>query len=617
MEAVAGADRGLGRRRALELSLARSHQLAAAYLLALLPAVLMAFVQPVWQLTDEAQHADVLAQYAHGVYPVEGRTTLRPETVGIMKATGVWRWSPPEQLPRPDVIDPELFETAPAYLSGYNYELWVRRHIWWFSYEAMQPPLFYAAATPVWMAADHLAGPFAAVYAVRLLNSVVAALLAPLALLTAWLLLPGRRGFAVAAVVLTAALPGLLLNATQVTNDTFGAVLGSATVLLAAMAARSRWSVRWALLLGAVFGLTLLAKLTALGVGAALAASLLWPVLRDRSLLARQLALGALAGAVCLAVLVPWMALNFSILHSPVANAQAAHLLGAGTSSGNYSAADDLAYAFVTWWTGEHEWSLPLSNLEVALLIPAAIAAAVGLLRLQRRTVILGNARHVLFVLLAAAGGQAAWALAVPFISGLGGMTPGRYLYPAVTASTVLIAAGWWALFRSRRARATLVAGLALLTVLNSGGYALGYTALKHEKRQAPSPGLQILDVYGQGSYLGVGVTIDRLVRDRRSRYVWIHVNVRNDSLLPADWWPGPAFRLGDGLRVRGDYASSTPFPATLPGRSEYSGWVKLLVDPAYLKTGPLHLVFEDVAANPYREVGTIPIDVELQPAAR
>ena len=102
----------------------RSLQLAIAYLAVAVPAVAMAFVQPVWQLTDEAQHTDVLAQYAHGVYPIEGVTTLRPETVAIMTTTGNYRWSPPETVPRPAVEDPAQFGPPPPYLSGAQYRLW-------------------------------------------------------------------------------------------------------------------------------------------------------------------------------------------------------------------------------------------------------------------------------------------------------------------------------------------------------------------------------------------------------------------------------------------------------------------------------------------------------------
>ena len=77
--------------RPFSLRLGRRARLAVAYVVALVPAVGMAFAQPVWQLTDEAQHYDVVAQYAQGVYPVEGRTTLRPQTVEVMRSTGVFR----------------------------------------------------------------------------------------------------------------------------------------------------------------------------------------------------------------------------------------------------------------------------------------------------------------------------------------------------------------------------------------------------------------------------------------------------------------------------------------------------------------------------------------------
>ncbi len=605
---------GLGR-----FALSRSRALTLAYLTAVVPALVMAFVQPVWQLTDEAQHADVLVQYEHGRYPIEGLTTLSPATVAIMNQTGVWRWSPPEQLPSPDTVDAARFHAVPAGLSGYNYKLWVRRHIWWFSYEAMQPPLFYAAATPVWMAAEHLGGSIAAVYAVRVLNSLLLALLAPLALFTAWRVAPGRRGLAAAAAVTTALLPGLLLNGSQITNDTLGAVLGAATVLAALVAARQPWTRRTAVWLGALVGLTLLAKLTAAGLAGAVAAAWVWPLLAlrgDRAATLRQLRRGVLGAAAMLAVLSPWFALNLALVHTPMMNAEAARLLGAGTSAGHYSAGQDLLYAFSTWWTGEHQWSLPLAGLETALATALAIVTVVGLQRVFRGNALPGLARPELQVLAAAVAGQAAWALAVPFVSGLGGMTPGRYLYPVVVPSVVLLMIGAWAILGSRGARIRLVAAFAALTAANLAGYAAGYTGVRHEERVGAPVRLHTLDVYGAGSFKGVSITVDRLIDDPGSRWLWIHVDVRNDAGDSADWWPGPAVRLaGEPDRVRGDYAASTPFPETLPPGSEYSGWVKLLVHPEVIRRpGDFRLTFEDVAANNYRDLGSIPMTLALPP---
>lgn len=615
-QAVGTAHGGLVRSRRLEVALGRRRLLLLAYAFAILPSLLMAFVQPVWQLTDEAQHYDVIAQYAHGVYPVEGRTTLRPETAAIMRQTGIYRWSPAETQPAPLTADAALFTPAPSYLSGYAYTLWIRRHIWWFSYEAMQPPLYYVAALPVWMAADHVGGTFAAVSAERVFNCLLLALLAPLALLTAWSLAPTRPRLAWAAAVLVATLPGLLLNGSQVTNDALGAVLGSATLLLAARWAGAPWTYRRAALLGLLFGLTLLTKLTAFGIVGGLALAWAWPAWRDPGLLLRQLRTGLIGGLVAVLVASPWLAANLLTQHELVPTRAAARLLGAGTSAGRYNIGQDLHYAFTTFWTGEHQWSLPLSGVEIAVLLPFLIAAAVGLLRLLRQSVPALGPRPVLLVLLAGVAGQAAWALAIPYVGGLGGMTPGRYLYPAVVPAIVLIVAGASAVFRRPPVRLALVAGFALLTVANVAGYTAGYTAVRHVDREGPPAWAGTRDVSGQGSYQGVTIQVDRIIDDPSSRWVWLHLNVANATSQPVDWWPGPAVDIedGNGWRVRGDFAASTPFPETLPPSSHFSGWVKMLVTPAQIADRKLlFLDFEDVAANGYRAVGYIPIALEIR----
>jgi MFS family permease len=600
---------------ALDLSrvrLSRTLQLALAYLAVAIPALAMAFVQPVWQLTDEAQHTDVLAQYAHGVYPIEGVTTLRPETVAIMVTTGNYRWSPPETVPRPAVVDPAQFGPPPPYLSGSQFKLWVRRHIWWFSYEAMQPPLFYALATPVWAAGYDAGGPFAAVYAVRVLNALLLALLGPLTLATAWLLAPGRRLLALLAVTLTAFLPGLLLNGSQVTNDTLGAVLGAACVLLAARLVRGPWSWRGSLLLGVLFGLTLLAKLTDAGLAIGLAMAWAWPALKLRAPWRHQLAVGAASAAVALLVMLPWLLLNVFMYGHPVPSPEAAKLLGAGTSGATYTFAQSLNYAFQTFWTGEHKDSLPYTGVMVAVMLGLGLVAAVGLSRLLRGTAWLRVERGVLVVLFAALMGQTAWALAVPATSGLGGMTPGRYLYPVVAAAMVLFAVGLWSRVRSTGWLVAMAALFVGLSLTNQVAYAFGKTAISHAERNGPPTYTVVSDVSGSDTYRGVTVTADRVVTDRRAGGVWVHLHVRNESLLSADWSPNPQVKVSNGLSGYGDYPSSAPFPETLPGHSDYWGWIRLGLAPGKVPPGStLRLIFHDVAANHYRDVSDLTVSFE------
>ncbi len=603
--------RGLG-----ELALPRAAGLLVASLVAAVPAVVIALMQPVWQLTDEAQHFDVIAQYAHGAYPIEGVSTLMPETVAVMVATGNYHWSPPETTPRPAVVDPSQFGPPPPYLSGYDFQLWVRRHIWWFSYEAMQPPLFYAAATPLWIAADRLGGPFTAVFAVRLLNALALALLAPLTLAGARLLAPGRRWLGPIAVAVTAAFPGLLLNGTQVTNDTFGAVLGSATVLAAAWVARQGWSARRAVLLGLLFGLTLLAKLTAAGLVVALALAWAWPALRQSSLWGRQIRYGVLSTVAGTAVLAPWLVANLYWYGHPVPTAEAARLLGAGTSGGRYSIWQSLDYCFATFWTGEHRNTLPYTGLfEVAMLV-FGIASAVGVLRLLRRSAWFRAQPAALWVLLVGVLAQWLWAMSIPYTGGLGGMTPGRYLYPAVVPAVLLFVAGGMALVRQRAAQLLCVAVFVSLSALNFAGYAAGHTAIPHEDRTGPPASSSVLVIDGEGFSRGVTIAADRVVTDRKNSSFWVHIHVHNDSPLSADWWPAASARLSNGSRASGDYASSTPFPETLTGGADYWGWIRIRLAPNHLEPGAtVVLTFPDVATNHYRDVGKLLVEFTLPPS--
>jgi len=105
--------------------------------------------------------------------------------------------------------------------------LWIRRHGWQFSYEAFQPPLYYLTALPAWLAGRAVGGPIGAVYAVRIFDAVLAALLAPMAMLIALRIWPARNAAGWSAAALTALLPGVALNLTSVTNDVLVSVLGA------------------------------------------------------------------------------------------------------------------------------------------------------------------------------------------------------------------------------------------------------------------------------------------------------------------------------------------------------------------------------------------------------
>src|ERR1700688_4357562 len=125
-----------------------------------------------------------------------------------MERTGVYGFVVDSTYVQPD---PGL-QAMPVGLSDAQHVLWIRRHGYQYSDEAFQPPLYYAAAVPAWAAGDALGGPVGALYAVRVFDALLAALLAPLSLLIALALWPGNRALAWGAALLTAVLPGVALN---------------------------------------------------------------------------------------------------------------------------------------------------------------------------------------------------------------------------------------------------------------------------------------------------------------------------------------------------------------------------------------------------------------------
>ena len=295
------------------------------YLAALVPALAMAALQPVWSRVDEAQHADILAQYAHGVVPIEGVTRLQPEIVAVDESTGIYRWYPAGSGPTPAENDPQAFVPPPQSASADAKRAWMGRHLWGYSYEAMQPPLYYLLAEPDWLLGARFGGTLGAIYAARLFSALIAACLAPLVYLLALTIRPGAERMALLAAGIAALLPGYLLNATQITNDGLAAVLGAGVALVAVKGARDGWSRSLAAACGVLLGAAAMTKLTAVGLVPLVAVAFLWP---GRQPLRSRVAFGAVAAALAAAVVAPWLLFNLHVYGEPVPSHATRALLG-------------------------------------------------------------------------------------------------------------------------------------------------------------------------------------------------------------------------------------------------------------------------------------------------
>ena len=547
----------------------------------------MAIGQPVWSRVDEAAHYDVIAQYAAGVYPHDSVTTIRPETLEIMHKTGVYGFVVDNAYQRPDGLAP-----MPNGLTDAQHVLWVRRHVWQYSYEAFQPPLYYALALPAWKLGDAVDGAFGALYAVRVFDALLAALLAPLAMLMALRLWPSQSGAGWGAAVLTAAMPGVDANLTSVTNDVLVAVLGAVT-LLVAMSGRVTW--RRALLTGVLLGATVLTKTTAVSLAPAIVVALTWRR-RDGSF---GEALTALVVAALLVT--PWLVSNVAIYGEVVTTKEqlAMSAFPARTGALDFWSVSTL-HSFVTFWSGDPFLSLATA-LPLALL--AALLCALAIAGLGRAWRAMDLARDATVVVGLAAAGAGVVSVTSPVLAAFN--APGRLAYAGVCAVTSLVAAGLSAELTPVRLRRSTFGVFAAVS-------AIALIALVVPQPGAPAnPGHPQVTMSEQvnesGQFHQVLFVVQTCARDADGT-LWISVVLENFNSASAEWSQAAEITAGGQALATSDYSRSTPLPMTLAPGQVATGW--LWMGPASRVTGAdsLTVEFHDIATDAYHSVGTIAI---------
>ena len=593
----------------------RRHPLVAAYALALVPAIAAALLQPVWSLVDESDHYDLVAQYSHGIYPSPAlRPTIMPETLQITKSSGTFGYVAAGTVPRP--VIGSAFETEPAGLSRAQHNLWVTRHFWQFSKEVGQAPLFYIVAVPVFELGKWISGPMGALFAMRLFNALLTALLAPLAFVLSRRLWPGARWVAAGAALLTAFLAGPVFDFTRVSNDTLAAVLVGACLVVATRppgGGRVLWNVRRAALLGFLFGAACLTRVP----DAFIAPALLIPLLRGQAARSRVTNTAAFIG-VSATIVIPWLLIN---------------LVRFGSMS--------QLSAEATWWpvpppTGDPGfWALssvkmvstflvdvpygvmPLAPwLTIALaatlalsLIGAVVAvfAAVGLWRAARNSAS-PISRSTLAILASATAGITVAAILVPVFVQLAVLVPGRYLYPALPAISVLLVTGLVVELKPLASQAAV----AVLTTLSIVALAV---FLAQPLSGAQGPGHPVNDPSrlrsDQGSFGPLTLTVEQCAGDS-STGVWVQVTAVNAGPGSVDWMPAPVVSAQGAILATSDYRRSTQLPGTLQAGQSVTGWLWLGEAGVLRGTRSAPLTFPDVAFDSYHQIGDLQVMTEL-----
>jgi len=586
------------------------NSLVIAYVLALVPAAVTAFTQPVWSLVDESDHFDLVAQYAHGMYPSPAsRPTIRAETLLITTSSGTYGYVAAGTVPRPVISS--TFEAEPPGLNRAQHNLWVTRHFWQFSKETGQAPLFYIVAVPIFALGDWISGPMGALLDLRLFNVLLAALLAPIAYVLSLRLWPGARPVAVGAALLTAVLAGPVLDFTHVTNDTLAAVLVGAC-LVVATGVKGEWSVRRAALLGLLFGAACLTRVP----DAAIAPALFIPLLRGPARV-RITNIAVFIG-VSAAVVSPWLVTNVVRFGSltqlsaeatwwPVPPPTADPSFWALSSLKMVSTfLVDVPYGVLPsapWLTIALSATLALSVIGALL----AVFSAVGLWRAARDPES-PITRPTLAMLATATAGITVAAILTPLLVQLGVLVPGRYLYPALPAIAALFVAGLVVELRPMVTRAA-VASLAALSVVVLAVF------LTQPMSGPQGPGIPVGGPShvrsDQGSFGPLTVTVEECAGDP-STGIWVQVKAVNSGSGPVDWMPAPVVSANGAILATSDYRRSTQLPGTLEAAESVTGWLWLGDHATLSGTRSATLTFPGVAYDSYHQVADLQVMTEL-----
>jgi len=330
-------------------------------------------------------------------------------------------------------------------------------------YEALQPPLYYLVAAPVYRAANGL-GPGVTVFALRAFTVVLSILAVPLTWGLSRRIFPGHPGIWLAAPALLVVVNGFNANLATVTNDALVPVMGTA-LLLAGLRFFHSPSLSRAAALGGVVGLSILTKLVLIAI-IPMVGVLFIPLLRrSRYGIVPALRAGAVCALVAAAVTAPWFAWNIATYEAPTAAGHHYEIIGPYLTQSEFSLGtlrSHLRDAHAALWRSELRPSGgPTYELawDIALLAGVAVGIAGVVFGLRRR--------EMAWVLWLSVGIPLSFLIseATFFLLFDGrGQTVGRYLYGALPAACIVLCA-WPFVMAGSRLGWTGVAAVAALAL--------------------------------------------------------------------------------------------------------------------------------------------------------
>jgi hypothetical protein len=240
---------------------------------------------PVWSPIDEQAHYDFVEAIGSGDgIPIVGKTHVHDDVLRIEKSSPTSPW---RSVPVPADATRGQWHAARQ------------------SYEAAQPPLYYAVMAPVWRATDG-ARTIASIYALRIASLLLSLLLVPLVWLIGRELFPDSPEVGLVAAGLVVVFSGVNGNFAIVANDGLMTVFAAGVLLAMARTVRRGLSDGRALAVGMLVGAALLTKTTGLALVGVVAVGALIAARGWRD----YVRFGAIGGGVAAVMLAPWLLFN-------------------------------------------------------------------------------------------------------------------------------------------------------------------------------------------------------------------------------------------------------------------------------------------------------------------
>ncbi len=214
------------------LSLVRhcmKHAQLTVFVITFAAAALLSVGEPIWSVFDESMHFDLAVQYASGQYPRALSTHIRPITESIDLHHPVIAADFPPFFQSPTQLNTTGPFLPPPHASQAVLAAWFTRHLWQFSGESFETPLYYVLLSPFIVLFHNSVSPTLLVHLLRLVNALLIAFTAVLGYMTTRLLIPKRSAPAMLSGIFIGILPGFVVDSVPITDHTLLALCTMAT----------------------------------------------------------------------------------------------------------------------------------------------------------------------------------------------------------------------------------------------------------------------------------------------------------------------------------------------------------------------------------------------------